>query len=88
MWASDFAVYAVSRFWRREIARVRWVRRFVPPEKVQRVSILFAKYGGLATGGAPGLKPATSESMDGSVVAGRTSFRQLPVPIRFCTTTI
>ena len=49
MWASDFAVYAVSRFGGRRLLASRWARRFVSPNTVQRASILFEKYGGFAT---------------------------------------
>jgi membrane protein DedA with SNARE-associated domain len=49
MWASDFAVYAVSRFGGRRLLGSRWMRRFVSPKRVQRASILFEKYGGFAT---------------------------------------
>ena len=49
MWMSDFAVYAVSRFGGQRLLGSRWMRRFVSPEKVQRASILFGKYGGFAT---------------------------------------
>jgi hypothetical protein len=33
--------------------------------------------------GAPVLGPTVLKSMDGSVVTSRTSFRAIPVPIRF-----
>ena len=49
MWISDFAVYALSRFGGQKLLGSRWVRRFVSPSQVQRSSVLFAKYGGLAT---------------------------------------
>src|SRR5271165_5556167 len=49
MWMSDFAVYAVSRFGGQRLLGSRWVRRLISPEKVQRASILFGKYGGFAT---------------------------------------
>jgi membrane protein DedA with SNARE-associated domain len=49
MWTSDFAVYALSRFGGRRLLGSRWVCRFVSPERVQRPSILFEKYGGFAT---------------------------------------
>ena len=49
MWMSDFAVYALSRFGGQKLLGSRWVRRFVSPSQVQRSSVLFAKYGGLAT---------------------------------------
>jgi len=49
MWMSDFAVYAVSRFGGQRLLGSSWIRRFVSPEKVQRASILFGKYGGFAT---------------------------------------
>jgi membrane protein DedA with SNARE-associated domain len=49
MWASDFAVYAVSRFGGRRLLGSRSMRRFVSPKRVQRASILFEKYGGFAT---------------------------------------
>jgi membrane protein DedA with SNARE-associated domain len=46
---SDFAVYLLSRFGGQRLLRSRWMRSFVSPEKVQRASILFGKYGGFAT---------------------------------------
>lgn len=49
MWTSDFAIYAVCRFGGRRLLRSRWMRRFVSPQRVQRASILFQKYGGFAT---------------------------------------
>jgi membrane protein DedA with SNARE-associated domain len=49
MWMSDFAVYAVSRFGGQRLLGSHWMRRLVSPEKVQRASILFGKYGGFAT---------------------------------------
>jgi membrane protein DedA with SNARE-associated domain len=49
MWMSDFAVYAVSRFGGQRLLGSRWMRRLISPEKVQRASILFGKYGGFAT---------------------------------------
>jgi membrane protein DedA with SNARE-associated domain len=49
MWMSDFAVYALSRFGGQKLLGSRWVRRFVSPSQVQRSSVVFAKYGGLAT---------------------------------------
>jgi membrane protein DedA with SNARE-associated domain len=39
----------VSRFGGRRLLASRWVRRFVSPNRVQRASILFEKYGGFAT---------------------------------------
>src|SRR5260370_29587573 len=47
MWMSDFAVYAVSRFDGQRLLGSHWMRRLVSPEKVQRASILFGKYGGV-----------------------------------------
>jgi membrane protein DedA with SNARE-associated domain len=49
MWMSDFAVYAVSRFGGQRLLGFGWMRRLISPEKVQRASILFGKYGGFAT---------------------------------------
>ena len=49
IWMSDFAVYAVSRFGGERLLGSRWMRRLISPEKVQRASILFGKYGGFAT---------------------------------------
>jgi membrane protein DedA with SNARE-associated domain len=49
MWMSDFAVYALSRFGGQKLLGSCWMRRFVSPSQVQRSSVLFAKYGGLAT---------------------------------------
>src|ERR1700732_1143558 len=49
MWMSGFAVDALSRFGGQKLLGSRWVRRFVSPSQVQRSSVLFAKYGGLAT---------------------------------------
>jgi membrane protein DedA with SNARE-associated domain len=49
IWMSDFAVYAVSRFGGERLLGSRWMRRLISPEKVQRASILFGRYGGLAT---------------------------------------
>jgi membrane protein DedA with SNARE-associated domain len=49
MWMSDFAVYAVSRFGGQRLLESGWMRRLISPEKVQRASILFGKYGGFAT---------------------------------------
>src|SRR5271165_6708458 len=48
IWMSDFAVYAVSRFGGHRLLGSRWMRRLISPEKVQRASILFGKYGGFA----------------------------------------
>ena len=49
IWMSDFAVYCVSRFGGQRLLGSHWMRRLVSPEKVQRASILFGKYGGFAT---------------------------------------
>ena len=49
MWMSDFAVYAVSRFGGQRLLGSRWMRKLISPEKVQRASVLFGKYGGFAT---------------------------------------
>jgi membrane protein DedA with SNARE-associated domain len=49
IWMSDFAVYCVSRFGGERLLGSRWMRRLISPEKVQRASILFGKYGGFAT---------------------------------------
>ena len=49
MWISDFAIYALSRMGGQKLLESRWLRRFVSPARVQRSSILFARYGGLAT---------------------------------------
>jgi membrane protein DedA with SNARE-associated domain len=49
IWMSDFAVYAVSRFGGERLQGSRWTSRLISPEKVQRASILFGKYGGFAT---------------------------------------
>ncbi|MBV8174544.1 MAG: DedA family protein [Verrucomicrobia bacterium] len=49
MWTSDFALYALSRFGGQRLLGSRWVRRFISSEQVQRASIVFEKYGGLAT---------------------------------------
>ena len=49
IWMSDFAVYAVSRFGGERLLGSRWTRKLISPEKVQRASILFGKYGGFAT---------------------------------------
>jgi membrane protein DedA with SNARE-associated domain len=49
IWMSDFAVYCVSRFGGERLLGSRWMHRLVSPEKVQRASILFGKYGGFAT---------------------------------------
>jgi membrane-associated protein len=48
IWMSDFAVYAVSRFGGERLLGSRWMRRLISPEKIQRASILFGKYGGFA----------------------------------------
>jgi membrane protein DedA with SNARE-associated domain len=49
MWISDFGVYAISRFGGRRLLDSRWTRRIVSPERVRRASIIFGKWGGLAT---------------------------------------
>ena len=49
MWMSDFAVYGLSSLGGQKLLESRWIRRFVSPSQVQHSSILFAKYGGLAT---------------------------------------
>ena len=46
---SDFALYAVSRFGGQRLLGSRWMRRLISPEKLQRASILFGRYGGFAT---------------------------------------
>jgi membrane protein DedA with SNARE-associated domain len=49
MWISDFGVYAVSRFGGRRLLDSYWMRRFVSPERVQRASTVFEKWGGATT---------------------------------------
>jgi membrane protein DedA with SNARE-associated domain len=49
IWISDFGVYAVSRFGGRRLLDSRWMQRIVSPERVQHASIVFTKWGGVAT---------------------------------------
>jgi membrane protein DedA with SNARE-associated domain len=49
MWISDFGVYAISRFGGRKFLDSRWMHRFVSPERVERASSVFEKWGGFAT---------------------------------------
>jgi membrane protein DedA with SNARE-associated domain len=42
---SDGLLYGIGRFWGLKVIKIRWMRRLLPPDRLERIELNFQKYG-------------------------------------------